>query len=104
MESIQSFDVKEKIVESVLEVFDTMLSMELQFQDKVAQQYMYGTRLLGTINLVGEVMGIATIQVGEDLSHRIREYICPEYAWSHRGNNRVAYDNCNFTLSLEGLN
>ena len=68
MESIQSFDVKGKIYGSVTEVFDTMLSMELEFQEKVAQQYMFGARLLGSINLVGKVMGIVTIQVSEDLS------------------------------------
>lgn len=68
MESIQSFDVKEKIYASVIEVFDTMLSMDLEFQEKVAQQYMFGSRLLGSINLVGKVMGIVTIQVSEDLS------------------------------------
>ena len=68
MESIQSFDVQSKIYGSVMEVFDTMLSMELEFQEQVAQQFMYGSRILGSINLVGKVMGIVTLQVIEDLS------------------------------------
>jgi flagellar motor switch protein FliN/FliY len=68
MESIQSFDVKDKICGSVMEVFDMMLSMELDFQEQVAQQYMYGNRILGSINLVGKVMGIVTLQVSETLA------------------------------------
>jgi CheY-specific phosphatase CheX len=68
MESIQSFDVKDKICGSVMEVFDMMLSMELEFQEQVAQQYMYGNRILGSINLVGKVMGIVTLQVSETLA------------------------------------
>jgi CheY-specific phosphatase CheX len=68
MESIQSFDVKGKIYGSVMEVFDMMLSMELEFQEQVAQQYMYGNRVLGSINLVGNVMGIVTLQVSENLA------------------------------------
>lgn len=68
MESIQSFDVKDKIYGSVMEVFDMMLSMDLEFQEQVAQQYMYGDRVLGSINLVGKVMGIVTLQVSENLA------------------------------------
>ncbi len=67
--SIESFDVKEKICTSVLEVFETMLSMELEYQEIIAQQYMFGSRLLGSINLVGKAMGIVTIQVSEELSY-----------------------------------
>jgi flagellar motor switch protein FliN/FliY len=68
MESIHSFDVKNKIVGSVREVFDMMLSMDLEFDQRVAQNYMFGNRVLGTINLVGTVMGIVTIQVSEKFS------------------------------------
>jgi len=68
MESIHTFDVQTKIVDSVREVFDMMLSMDLEFHPQVAQNYMFGDRVLGTINLVGKVMGIVTIQVREKFS------------------------------------
>jgi len=68
MESIHTFDVQNKIVDSVREVFEMMLSMDLEFHPQVAQNYMFGDRVLGTINLVGEVMGIVTLQVREKFS------------------------------------
>jgi flagellar motor switch protein FliN len=89
MESIQSFNVKEKINDSVLEVFDTMLSMELEFQEKVAQQYMFGSRFLGSINLVGKVMGIVTIQVSEELSRIMTGEMMGIEWWEIQSNDEI---------------
>lgn len=71
MESIHTFDVQNKIVSSVREVFDMMLSMDLEYHPQVAQNYMFGDRVLGTLNLVGKVMGIVTIQVREKFSRKM---------------------------------
>jgi len=68
MGSIHTFDVQDQIVDSVREVFEMMLSMDLEFHPQVAQNYMFGDRVMGTINLVGEVMGIVTLQVRDKIS------------------------------------
>ncbi len=71
MEAIDTFDVKKAIVESVTEVFDTMLSMEVQFIEQLHQSYLYGQRILGSVNLVGPLMGIVNIQISQEFSRLI---------------------------------
>ncbi len=71
METIDTFDVKKAIVDSVTEVFDTMLSMEVQYFEQVQQSYLYGERILGSVNLVGPLMGIVNIQITQDFSRLI---------------------------------
>ena len=89
MKNLQSFDVKEKIYGSVVEVFETMLSMELEFEEKVAQQYMFGSRFLGSINLVGKVMGIVTIQVSEELSRIMTSEMLGIEWWEIESNDEI---------------
>ncbi|MCP4693699.1 MAG: chemotaxis protein CheX [Desulfobacterales bacterium] len=71
METIDTFDVKKAIVDSVTEVFDTMLSMDIQYFEQVHQSYLYGERILGSVNLVGAVMGIVNIQISKEFSREI---------------------------------
>ena len=71
METIDTFDIKKAIVDSVTEVFDTMLSMDIQYFEQVSQSYLYGDRILGSVNLVGALMGIVNIQVSQEFSREI---------------------------------
>lgn len=71
METIDTFDIKKAILDSITEVFDTMLSMDVEYIEQVGQSHLYGERMLGSVNLVGEVMGIVNIQIGRDCSREI---------------------------------
>ena len=57
METIDTFDIKKAILDSITEVFDTMLSMEIEYVEQVGQSHLYGDRILGSVNLVGEIAG-----------------------------------------------
>ena len=75
METIDTFDINKAIVDSITEVFDTMLSMEVEFFKQVRQSYLYGERILGSVNLVGTLMGIVNIQVSQEFSREITRAI-----------------------------
>jgi flagellar motor switch protein FliN/FliY len=71
METIDTFDIEKAILDSMTEVFDTMLSMGVEYAERVGQSYLYGERILSSVNLVGEVMGIVNIQMSQDCSREI---------------------------------
>lgn len=68
MENVTDYDVRSAVVNSVREVFDLMLSMEIDYLEAVSQSYLYGKRILASINLVGPVTGRVTIQVSDKFS------------------------------------
>ena len=68
METIETFDFQSTVVDAVATVFDTMLAMEAEHLESVSQSYLYGRRILGSINLVGRVFGMVNIQAGDDFS------------------------------------
>jgi len=63
METIHTFDVRSAVVDAVCEVFDLMLTLEIEHLEAVAQSHLYGEKILAAINLVGPVAGMVTIQV-----------------------------------------
>ncbi|MBI9082414.1 MAG: chemotaxis protein CheX [Desulfobacterales bacterium] len=68
MEALETVDVQSIVVETVSKVFDTMLTMDMDFIESMSQSYLYGNRILGSINLMGRVMGIVNVQVGSDFA------------------------------------
>jgi chemotaxis protein CheX len=68
MDAVKNFDVQSVVVDTVTRVFQTMLAMDLEFMESMTQSYLYGSRILGSINLVGRALGIVNIQVGSDFS------------------------------------
>jgi CheY-specific phosphatase CheX len=68
MDTIETFDVQSIVVETVATVFDTMLGMKMELIEQLSQSHIYGSRILGSINLVGKIMGIANIQIGSDFA------------------------------------
>jgi CheY-specific phosphatase CheX len=71
MESIMNFDVRGTIVDSVTEVYDMMLSMALNYSGDNCEIGNTGKHILGSINLVGEVVGIVNIEVSEKFSRQM---------------------------------
>lgn len=63
METIHTFDIRSAVVNAVSEVFDLMLSLEIEHLEAVSQSHLYGEKILAAINLVGPTAGMVTIQV-----------------------------------------
>ena len=66
MADIDVFDVKGRIVESVTELFDTMLDMEISLADDGAEQGEAGSNLIaGMLSFTGDVVGNFRVQVSQ---------------------------------------
>ena len=66
MADIDVFDVKGRIIESVTELFDTMLDMEITLADDSAEPFEGGGNLIaGMLSFTGEVVGNFRVQVSE---------------------------------------
>ena len=68
MSEIENFDIRSHIVDSIVEVFDTMVSMEVEFFDSEPPDTTGKGRMVATVNFAGNVVGIINIQVASDLS------------------------------------
>ncbi len=68
MSSIENFDIKSHIIESMVEVFDTMVSMEIELSDSEPQDTGDADRVVAAVNFAGNVAGILNIQVTTDLA------------------------------------
>ena len=71
MESISKFDVKKVIVDSVTDVYDMMLSMPVKYEEVQSEERISGSYILGSISMVGEVIGIMNIEVSRDFSRKM---------------------------------
>ncbi len=68
METIFTIDIKSSITKSVLDVFDTMLSFQLEpVQDKDDAD-LKEMRIAGSVNFAGQVSGIIHIHVKKDFA------------------------------------
>jgi len=65
MADIDVFDVKGRIVESVTELFDTMLDMEISLADDGAEQGDAGDMISGMLSFTGDVVGNFRVTVSQ---------------------------------------
>ena len=68
MSNIENFDIKSHIIESIVEVFDTMVSMKIEHSDSEPQDTGEADRVVAAVNFAGNVAGILNIQVTTDLA------------------------------------
>ena len=68
MSNIENFDIKSHIIESIVEVFDTMVSMKIEHSDSEPQDTGDADRVVAAVNFAGNVAGILNIQVTTDLA------------------------------------
>ena len=68
MDLQEAIDIKAKVSDSVIEVFDTMLSMSIEPLDEVPKERPTSERIVGSVNFAGEVMGLITIDVSRQFS------------------------------------
>ena len=57
MDDIKKFDIAATVTESLNEVFEIMLSMELQLSDDQSQLIEKDDRVVGSVSVAGRVMG-----------------------------------------------
>jgi len=61
---IAGVDVKTTIVQAVIDVFQTLLELEVAATDQVPETAVAGVHIIGSVTLTGEVDGIVNLQVG----------------------------------------
>ena len=67
MSEIDTIDIRTTVSESVIDVFDTMLSLETKISETGAKA-LESNRFMGTVKFAGEVVGIVTIQISYDFA------------------------------------
>jgi len=67
-DKINSVDIPTTIINSVIDVFFTMLSMEVVSIAQVPPGFKEDKRTVGTVSFAGDVQGLFNIQVNEDFS------------------------------------
>ena len=70
MNELNGFDLKECLSNSIADVFDTMLSMNVEF-DGTCSQFTVGKRIVGTVGFAGKVMGCINLHVGNKFAEII---------------------------------
>ncbi|MBW2021044.1 MAG: hypothetical protein JRI65_13790, partial [Deltaproteobacteria bacterium] len=66
MADIDVYDIKGRIVESVTELFDTMLDMEISLADDGTEpSEVDGSLIAGMLSFTGDVVGNFRVQVSE---------------------------------------
>ena len=68
-EKINSVDIPTTVINSVIDVFYTMLSMETENIPAVPEGFTEDKRTVGTVTFAGDVQGLFNIQVNDDFAH-----------------------------------
>ena len=71
MSGINSVDLRGFISGAMNEVFDTMLSMDIELADEGVQATVDGERIVGSVGLAGKAVGSVSIQVNEAFARSI---------------------------------
>lgn len=65
MDGIITLDIKTPVTDSVIELFEKMLSMEVELSDDISPPGLDGQRITVSLSLAGKLMGGINVQVGE---------------------------------------
>ncbi len=68
MSNIENFDIRTHIVESIVETFDTIVSMEIEISDSELPDVAGVNRMVATVNFAGHIIGLINIQVTQSLA------------------------------------
>ena len=71
MDRLNDLDLKTFIVNTMIEVFDTMLSMDVEPTDVVPKSSLEGLRIVGAVSFVGKVTGRISIQLSQEFARVI---------------------------------
>ena len=67
MSDIENFDIRSHIIDAIVDGFNTMVSMEVEFFDSEPPDTTGTGRLVATVNFAGNVVGLINIQVDSAL-------------------------------------
>ncbi len=67
-DKINSVDIRAAVINSVIDVFYTMLSMEVEHIKEIPPDFVEGERTVGTVTFAGDVDGLFNIQVNDDFA------------------------------------
>jgi flagellar motor switch protein FliN len=68
---VRNMDISTKVPDSVINVFNTMLSMDVQMSQTVAQSALEGMRTVGAVSFAGDAMGLINIHVTSQFSRQM---------------------------------
>ena len=68
MSNLENFDIKSYVIESMVKVFDTMVSMKIEHSESELEDTGDADRVVAAVNFTGNVAGILNIQVTTDLA------------------------------------
>ncbi len=71
VKKVEAFDIKAPVVDQTLEVFDMMLSMELEQSEKNLKTELNEDRLVGAVSFIGSLMGNFSIHVNREFSREM---------------------------------
>ena len=68
---IRNMDISTKVPDSVINVFNTMLSMDVQVSRTILQSTLEGMRTVGAVSFAGDAMGLINIHVTAQFSRQM---------------------------------
>ena len=68
MQNIEKFDIATSVTDSLIEMFDVMLSMSLELADEETASSLTSDRIVGSVSLAGKVVGGIIFQVTQPFS------------------------------------
>jgi len=68
MSDLENFDIRTHIINSIVETFDTMISMKIESSDSESTDTSGTNRMVATVNFAGNVAGIFNIQVTSEVA------------------------------------
>ncbi len=71
MTNIAAFDLRSSVMNSVKDVFNTMLSMDIESSSVVTRSSLDGIKLVGSVSFVGDVMGSIYVQISDAFAYNI---------------------------------
>jgi len=70
-EKINSVDISTTVINSVIDVFYTMLSMEIESIQEIPADFREEKRTVGTVSFAGDVHGLFNIQVNDNFARKM---------------------------------
>jgi flagellar motor switch protein FliN len=71
MSNLEHFDIKSQVIESIVEVFDTRVSMEIEPSDSEPQIADDTSRVVAGVDFAGKIAGMLNIQLTTDFARQM---------------------------------